>query len=189
MKIVIERISKDEIKNFKKKWPKEKKIIWSNFFDFSFFEKKKKDFYLALKFIDLPQWEEPDFKDLKKNDFFWINKKNKIEDFLKRKIIYSFTEENYFKELREIFELSYEKKKNIFKNIFFEIEVEEFNLDEIYKKITFLRKKFLLLDKKKEFGEINILIRNNFSDQENKILLSDKLLKISGVIIEKNEKK
>ena len=112
--VVFENI--DESLKYKKKWEKEKKVIFQKLFYF----KKRKGFGLGLNFLNLPEREIPNFKDLKDVNFFWVDGQNDLEKILskRKKIIYSFLDfEKPKKELKNIFNFS--KKDVVFKIFFF----------------------------------------------------------------------
>ena len=154
--------------------------------DFRFQEKRKKGLLLALDFRDLIEREFPNFKEIKNLDFAFLNFKNNFIEFLKKKkkIIYSFQTRERKKEIKNIFETLRDLEKiNLFKNIFFELEVLKVDEDLIYKEITFLRKEIVSFFGKDYGGKVKILLKNNFSEEENLKLLKNKILKISGIII------
>ncbi len=190
MKKFIIKIESDEksFQFFKKEKIKYQKIFLSKLWNFS----KKKGLEISLDFRNLNNFEKPEFKDLKDVKFIFVNKDTKnIFDFIKKnkKIIYSFGgEENYEKELKTIFK----KDKNIsekdfqkfLKNIFLNLNIEEYSEEYIFKKIVYIKKILIKVLNKKDAEKIKILLKNNFSWEINEDILENKLLKVDGIILE-----
>ena len=188
-KIIIKKESDEKsFSEFKKdRWIGFEKVFLSKLWNL----KKKKNSNLALDFRNLNEFEKPDFKNLKEVKYFFVNKKEKdfkIFSQKNKKIIYSFSDENFETELKNL--LKKDKKienkdwENFLKNIFIEISVEKNDEEEIFKKIFLVKKLILKFLEKKEASLIKISIKNNFSKEENQALLKNKILAIDGVVLD-----
>jgi len=145
-----------------------------------------------LDFRNLNVFEIPALSDLKKIKYIFINLETKnIFEMIKKskKVIYSFSEEgllekelkNLFKKNKDVSERDFSKFVN---NIYLEIFVEDSSEEELFKKIVFVKKNLLKILDKKYVEKIKILLKNNFSLETNKEILENKLLKVSGVVME-----
>ena len=188
MKKVYLKIENDErsFSKFKKEKMKYQKIFLSKLWNFS----KKKELDLALDFRDLKDFEKPEFEKLKNVKYIFLNLRN--EDFLEyikknKKIIFSFLEDgDWEKELRKIFKRGKKTEEKDFqkflKSIFLEISIEENNEEKIFKKIVFLKKLLYKVLGSEDAEKIKILLKTNFSFEDNLEILENKILKIDGII-------